>query len=270
MWVRKRDVLGHGGLYSRAVTPSDTLTALVVEVTWTAEILGFSNVVWGPIIPDPSGINGQVTEEAPNPGQDLFSGAYCTVVFSGICSNLADPSKLLNANGIFYSLELTVLRSGSGIVAIYSLGNLLPDRTHVLFNIPNNTINFTAIPNQLEVAIDIKPGSDPNCIQATSNGLITVAILGSSLDVTTIDVGTIRIDDDSDPATVGVAPVRSSFNDVDGDGTTDLVVQFNTPQLKAAGLLVDGNMLFITGTLTDGTEIQGSDTIFLAGGPHCR
>ena len=123
--------------------------------------------------------------------------------------------------------------------------------------------------NYVDVTVDIKPGSDPNCIKATSRGRIPVAILGNSVDITAIDAGTIEIDDDDDAATPGVAPIRASFKDVDGDSATDLVLHFRTPALNAAGLLVDGNELFVTGVLTDGTPIAGSDTIFLAGGPNC-
>ena len=123
----------------------------------------------------------------------------------------------------------------------------------------------------LQVAIDIKPGSDANCINPRSRGVFSVAILGSSVDITTIDVSTIEIDDDGDPITTpGVAPVNFSFNDVDGDGTTDLVLHFRTPELNAAGLLIDGNALYVTGELTtDDRFLRGLDQIFLAGGPNC-
>ena len=119
------------------------------------------------------------------------------------------------------------------------------------------------------VNVVIKPGSGPNCIQPTSRGVVPVAVLGNGVNVTTISVETIQIDDDSDPATIGVTAEKASFEDVDGDGTIDLVLKFNTQQLKSAGLLVNGNTLFITATLTNGQPIRGSDRIFLAGGSNC-
>ena len=122
----------------------------------------------------------------------------------------------------------------------------------------------------LSVDIDIKPGSDLNCINTKNKGLTPVAILGSvDFDVTTIDQTTLEIDDDDDSSTAGVSPTRTSIKDVNGDGFDDLNLKFATTALLGAGLLVDGNELFITGELTDSTAIVGSDIVNLAGGPNC-
>jgi pimeloyl-ACP methyl ester carboxylesterase len=133
-------------------------------------------------------------------------------------------------------------------------------------NIPAQgyTVNVPLIVN-----IDIKPGPGPNCINPTSKGTTTVAILATGVDVTMINVGTLEIGGDSNPATIGLRPVKTSYNDVDGDGKKDVVLQFDTPQLNSAALLSNGKTLFITGQLADGTQILGSDVIFLAGGPNC-
>lgn len=113
------------------------------------------------------------------------------------------------------------------------------------------------------VAIDIKPGSLPNCIKKTSKGTIPVAILSTaSFDAANVDASTVSID--------GIAPIRSTGNkDVSEDGLIDLVLHFKTPALNNAGLLTNGNTLVVTGGLLDGTLIQGSDIIYLAGGPNC-
>jgi hypothetical protein len=120
------------------------------------------------------------------------------------------------------------------------------------------------------VNVDIKPGSEPNCIKDSKMGRTPVAILASAaLDVNSIDVGTIEIDYDNVPGG-GVRCVHSSTKkDVNGDGLLDLVVHFSTPQLKSAGFLAEGKTLYITGTLDDGTEIIGSDVVYMAGGPTC-
>jgi len=118
-------------------------------------------------------------------------------------------------------------------------------------------------------AVDIKFGSDPNCIKKTNKGVIPVVILGSaSFDVSDIDVSTLKIDEDAIPGG-GVAPVKDSIKDVDGDSFDDLVLKFKTKDLFMAGLLTDGNVLSITGEFLDGTPFVGDDVIFLAGQSSC-
>jgi len=119
------------------------------------------------------------------------------------------------------------------------------------------------------VEIDIKPGADPNCINPKSKGKTPVALLGNGVDVVEVILSTIEIDDDDDPGTEGVMPVKTAYEDVNGDGKNDLIMHFDTPALKAAGILVDGNELFVTGELIGVIPIVASDTIFLAGGPTC-
>jgi len=84
---------------------------------------------------------------------------------------------------------------------------------------------------KLRVAINIKPGSDPNSINKGSAGVIPVAILGSSgFDPSTIDPSTI------DLAGAGVRLVGKDerplchIEDVNGDGFSDLVCQVYTWQ----------------------------------------
>jgi hypothetical protein len=128
-----------------------------------------------------------------------------------------------------------------------------------------------ALSSFVPVAIDIKPGSDPNCVNEDSRGRIPVAILSESvIDLNDIDVSTVKIDDDMDPGTAGVSWVRWSLNkNVSGDLVPDLVLHFSTVGMKVAGLLVDDITLYITGELTGGTAILGSDVINLAGGDYC-
>ncbi len=54
-----------------------------------------------------------------------------------------------------------------------------------------------------------------------------------------------------------------------GELSRELALKFKTQELNTAGLLVDANTLFVTGSLNDGTAILGSDIIFLADGPNC-
>jgi hypothetical protein len=120
------------------------------------------------------------------------------------------------------------------------------------------------------IAIQLKPGTGPNCINPKSKGNVPVAILGSSVEVETIDRSTLVIDKDSNPVTPGVVPIKTSLSDVDGDGKVDLVLHFDTQQLSNNGLLVNGQPLYITGQFLDGKLLIGSDVMFLSSGSTCK
>ncbi|NIM97214.1 MAG: hypothetical protein GTO24_03725 [candidate division Zixibacteria bacterium] len=125
------------------------------------------------------------------------------------------------------------------------------------------------------VNIDIKPGSCPNPLNTKSKGVLPVAILGTdAFDVADIDVASIRLQ--------GVAPIRSSIEDVstpvsddlddcdcttDGpDGFDDLTLKFWTQEIVAAlGPVNDGDeiVLTLTGSLLDGTPIEGQDCVLI-------
>lgn len=138
---------------------------------------------------------------------------------------------------------------------------------------------------EIEVYIDIKPGSCPNPINTGSKGVLPVAILGTEdFDVTTIDPASIRLlaNPDADPP--GVAPLRWSYEDVatpydgelvdayschemNGDGYMDLTLKFKEQEVAAAlGDVSDGDVIIVmlTGTLTEengATPIFGADVV---------
>jgi hypothetical protein len=132
---------------------------------------------------------------------------------------------------------------------------------------------FAREPEVLTVGVDVKPGSCPNPLNVKSKGVLPVAVLGTAaFDVTTIDLASVRL--------AGVAPIRSSFEDVatpaDGDececttagpdGHIDLSLKFNTEDIvKAIGEVADGEVLelALTGELLDGTAIEGTDCIVI-------
>lgn len=121
------------------------------------------------------------------------------------------------------------------------------------------------------IYMDIKPGSCKNSINIKSKGVLPVAILGTSvLSVEDIDPVSIRL--------AGVAPLRSSVEDVatpeegEGcndyapDGFDDLVLKFDTQEIvNALGEVADGKEGFLplTGTLHDGSKIQGEDAVII-------
>lgn len=111
----------------------------------------------------------------------------------------------------------------------------------------------------IEVAIDIKPGSDTNSINRSSAGVIPVAILSSdTFDATTVD-----------PDTVSLAGARIKLvgksgkslcheEDVNGDERLDLVCQVYTAEF----MIEEGESVAVLEAETfDGTRIRGEDTI---------
>jgi len=118
----------------------------------------------------------------------------------------------------------------------------------------------------LKVDIDIKPGSFPNSICLNDQGNLPVAILGNeTFDVTTIDpelgifLGGVSITTRGSPKRPKLA---YSFEDVNGDGYTDLIAFFSVPELvNADALTLDTTELKLDAYLFDGTPITGIDSV---------
>jgi hypothetical protein len=111
----------------------------------------------------------------------------------------------------------------------------------------------------IPVDIDIKPGSYPNSINNDGHGVIPVAILGNAdFDVTLIVPETVALAGMAIKAVGKANKLLSHYEDVNGDGFDDLVVQIE----DADGTLTEGTTeATLTGELMDGTLIEGSDEI---------
>jgi hypothetical protein len=117
---------------------------------------------------------------------------------------------------------------------------------------------FAVAERLISVCVDIKPGSYPNTINLGSNGVVPVAILSSAtFDARTVNPSTV---------TLASAPVKltgkgtpmSSYQDVNGDGRLDLVVQITT---SAFQLTLSDTMAVLKGKTNGGVSIKGTDTI---------
>ena len=116
-------------------------------------------------------------------------------------------------------------------------------------------------PPVIEVDIDIKPGSDPNSINLSSAGVITVAILSSdTFDATTVDPETVSL------AGAGVKMVGKSGKylsheeDVNNDGSLDLVCQIYTAQF-GLGIEPGATIAVLEAQTYDGQAIRGEDAV---------
>jgi len=118
---------------------------------------------------------------------------------------------------------------------------------------------FLATPAVIEVTIDIKPGETPNSINLKSQGEIPVAILTTAtFDATTVDPSTVRFGADGTEA----AAAQSALDDINGDGLTDIILQFNT---QGTGIACGDISASLTGETESGQAIQGSDSIQTVG-----
>lgn len=111
---------------------------------------------------------------------------------------------------------------------------------------------FVALPPiEVEVEIDIKPGSDPNSINLNSKGVVPVVVISTdNFDANDVDPTTVEF--------AGASPVRWAMEDVDGDGDMDLLFHFKTQELN---LEENSTEATLTGETYGGNPIEGTDTV---------
>jgi len=110
---------------------------------------------------------------------------------------------------------------------------------------------YLVYPETPGVAIDIKPGGNPNTINLRSKGVLPVAVLSSeTFDASTVNPDTVQF--------AGAAPVRWILKDVDDDGNDDMLFHFKTQQLN---LDENSTEAQLTGETTGGLEISGTDEV---------
>ena len=118
-----------------------------------------------------------------------------------------------------------------------------------------------------EVDLDIKPGSDPNSINLGSRGVLPVAILTTDeFDALQVDLATIVFGDPVllNDGGIGIAPLRSGQEDVNGDGLIDLTLKFSMRDLVDNGALGAMSMeAILRGLTTGGMMFEASDSVRL-------
>jgi hypothetical protein len=111
-----------------------------------------------------------------------------------------------------------------------------------------------SVKSALSEGLDIKPGSFPNSIKLTNNGVIPVALLGgATFDVTDVDWSTVAFAGDTTEAHGKV-----HYSDVNGDGFLDAVLHFETQETNIAPSDTEA---CLTGQLTNGVAFVACDSV---------
>ena len=130
-----------------------------------------------------------------------------------------------------------------------------PPATFTVEGTPTNNVPPT---EALTVPIDIKPGTGPNSVNLGSNGVIPVAILSTpSFDARQVDPGSVTLAG-AHVKVKGKGTYQSSFQDVNGDGRPDLVVQVVTQALE---LSAGDTRAFLEGRTFSGPRLIGVDSV---------
>lgn len=155
-----------------------------------------------------------------------------------------------------YNLCFTFSHTATTLVVDFT-GSGLQSRSDESWGLDNVVVETDSGCVVLEVEIDIKPGSDPNCFNSNDHGVIPVAILGSaSFDASNVDPFRVELDG-QDVRVKGKSGNAGSLEDVNGDGFLDLVVQI----IDDAAYVPGNTIGTITGHLNDGTPFIGTDSI---------
>lgn len=110
-------------------------------------------------------------------------------------------------------------------------------------------------PSELQISIDIKPGSSRNPVNLTAKGNMPVAILTSdTFDATQVNWETVRFG----PSGATERHQRLHVKDADYDGDMDVVLHFKT---RDTGILCGDTEATLTGETFSGEVFTGSDVI---------
>lgn len=119
---------------------------------------------------------------------------------------------------------------------------------------------YFSVPPKVNVDVDVQPSAngEVGCLKINGKGKIPVAVYGrADFDVVTIDIGTLSLNA-LELSIKGNENHQCAYEDVNQDGLEDLVCHF----VDDDDLWIDGDgVATLTGTLLDGTPIEGIDDI---------
>lgn len=103
--------------------------------------------------------------------------------------------------------------------------------------------------------IDVKPGTSPNVLNTTSNGVIPVALLSSpTFDATSVPLETLRFG----PGATTEEHRRKHIEDVNGDGRPDVMLHFST---RLSNVSAADRRICLTGTILPGMTFEACDQL---------
>jgi hypothetical protein len=168
--------------------------------------------------------------------------ATATKTFTGVTNSVHTPAKLSISVAEFRIAKVTLRAS-----------------QHPYGGVWLEAVTYDKQPVVINVAIDIKPGSFPNSINPGSGGNVPVAILGSpTFDVTTVNPYSISLAGATVNLKGKTQTPHASYEDVNGDGFMDLIVQVSTDALELSGNDIEATL---TGMTYDGIPISGKDSV---------
>lgn len=170
--------------------------------------------------------------------------------------NLPSSGGFSNSEGYWAATDPNVF--GSDAIVLREDGS----HSRAFFDL---AFQLLSLPDTLEVSIDVKPGSDTNPIRLAAAGLVPVAVVSTpGFDATTVEVSTACLWPASDPGggVCGPAHPIGHIEDVDGDGTADALFHFRVPDI---GLSPRDTAICLSGSTTDGVEIEGCDVVTVRG-----
>lgn len=207
-----------------------------------------------------------------NPGWEPTFGPHIALVKDTVANNLAWVDATGTRDSLWHTVEVKVEEAAvtvsvDGVERFHWSGAI--DRTfsglgfsgatgsatdwHIVDDVRIEDLSVT-------VGVDIKPGDANNTFNNDGSGVLPVAILGSAeLDVTAVDPLTVTLQSLRVKVT-GKGHVLASYEDVNGDGHADLVLQIDDTD----AVFQEGDAFAtLEGRLYDGTPIVGSDAIRL-------
>jgi len=171
-------------------------------------------------------------------------------------SNLDGPL----GSGLELNRNASTLREGTHVVTLTATDQAGAATTATV------TIHVVRVappprPPIIEVAVEVKPGSNPAPISPRSRGVIPVAIITTAdFDATTVDPSSVCFGDADDPTGGDCTETheRAHPEDVDGDGDLDLMLHFHT---EDTNIEPGDDLACLTGRSFTGFDIAGCDGI---------